>query len=55
MAKIFEVQMVCKVRKLVTVECETEDQAKNDPWEYAIDEQEMDQIDFEVVDVSEVG
>ena len=51
--KRFTVEMVCKVRKSVTVECETEEQARADPWEYATDEMEIDQIDWEVMDVQE--
>jgi hypothetical protein len=51
--KQFTVEMVCKVRKSVTVECDTEEQARKEPWEYATDETEIDQIDWEVMFVRE--
>jgi hypothetical protein len=51
--KTFTVDMICKVRKSVTCECENKEQAQNNPWEYAVDEREIDQIDYEVVNVSE--
>lgn len=50
---IFNVEMVCKVRKLVTVECDSEEIARTDPWEHATDEMEIDQIDWEVVCIVE--
>ena len=53
--KQFEVYMICKVRKVVTVECETEGQAENNPWDYAVNEQETEQIDWEVTSVTEVS
>ncbi len=47
----FEVTMVCTVRKLVTVQCEDEMQARNDPFGHAVYEQEIDQIDWEITKV----
>jgi hypothetical protein len=38
----------CKVTKEVVCEGCTVEQARNDPWEYAVDEREIDQIDWEV-------
>ena len=34
-------------------ECETEEQARDNPFEYAVDEQEIDQIDYDVISASE--
>lgn len=53
MKKQFSVVMECKIRKLVTVECERIDQAQNNPFSYAIDEIETDMIDWDVISVSE--
>ena len=52
-AKTFYVYMTCKVRKQVTCECETEEQAYEEPWEFATDEIEIDQVDWEVDEVKE--
>lgn len=49
----FSVTMECKVTKVVTVECETKEQAENNPWDYAVDEMEVDQLDWEVIKVEE--
>lgn len=54
MKQFYNVEMICTVRKLVTVECDNEQTAKNDPWEYATDEMEIDQINWEVVGVEKV-
>lgn len=54
MSKQYEVTMECIVRKLVTVEACTLEQAKTNPWEYAVDEIETEQVDWEVLRVKEV-
>ena len=53
MTKNWEITMKCEVRKLVYLENCTEDQANSDPWEYATDEREIEQIDWEVESVKE--
>ena len=47
------VQMKCTVTKTVVCEDCTEEDARTDPFEYAIDEQETSQIDYEVTSVEE--
>lgn len=47
----FVVRMRCVVIKEVVVEGCTEDQAHDDPFEYAVDETEVDQEDWEVIRV----
>lgn len=47
----FELTMRCVVTKVVTVQCDNEEQARNDPWEYATYEQEIDQVDYEITKV----
>lgn len=49
----FIVKMRCTVRKSVTVAGCTREQAESEPWEYAEDEQEVDQEDWEVLSVKE--
>lgn len=49
----WEVKMKCVVYKNVTCECETEDEARNNPWDHAVNEQETDQVDWEVLSVKE--
>jgi hypothetical protein len=49
----FAVTIRCVVKKVVTCEDCTEDQAWEDPFEFAVDEMEVDQIDWEVLDVKE--
>ena len=49
----FEVRMKCTVYKTVTVECETIEQAEDEPWDHVVDEVEIDQIDWEALDVEE--
>lgn len=51
--KQFSVQMKCVVYKEVTYECETEEEARNDPWDHSVDERETEQIDWEVLSVKE--
>lgn len=51
--KQYIVKMECKVIKQLTVECETIEQAEDEPWDHVVDEMETDQIDWEVLDVSE--
>lgn len=48
------VTVACRVKKQLTVEGCTEEQALEDPWEYAVDECEIDQYDWDVIDVREM-
>lgn len=41
-------RMRCVVTKVVTLENCTEAQARSDPWEFATDEQEVDQRDWDI-------
>lgn len=52
--KKYEVKMKCVVYKVVTVECESENTAWSEPWEHSTDEQEVDQVDWEVLSVTEI-
>jgi len=46
------VTMECVVRKLVTVDGEaSEEEVRADPWDLAIDEMEIDQVDWKVIKV----
>ena len=47
----YEVTMICKVRKVVTVQCDTKEQAMNYPFEFSTHELETDQLDWEVVNL----
>lgn len=49
----FIVSMRCVVRKEVVVTGCTRQQAETSPWEYAEDETETDQEDWEVLSVKE--
>ena len=51
----FSVTMECTVKKCVTCECETEEEARTNPWDYAVNEIEIDQTDFDVIDVTDEG
>ena len=51
--KQWEVKMKCVVTKTVTVECETEDEARNNPWDHAADELETGMEDWDVLSVKE--
>ncbi len=51
--KTYIVELVCTVRKSVTCQCETEAQALTDPFGHAIEELEIDQMDWEVRSVKE--
>ena len=53
MAKQWIVEMVCSVKKQVICEDCTEEQAYESPFDHAVDEIELEQIDWEVVDVKE--
>lgn len=46
------VTMRCTVVKEVICDNCTEEQATDDPWQYCVDERELDQPDWEVRDVS---
>jgi hypothetical protein len=50
----YELRMRCVVLKLVTCEGCTEEEARTNPWDFATDEIETDQIDWEVESVREV-
>jgi hypothetical protein len=47
----WSVTMQCTVRKLVTVENCTREEAEERPFEFAVDEIEVEQIDWEVLKV----
>lgn len=47
----FEVKMKCTIIKVVTVQCDDEQKAWDDPWEWATHEIETDQLDWEVLSV----
>jgi hypothetical protein len=47
----FVVYMKCRVTKAITCENCTEQQARESPFEFATDEQETDQLDWEVTRV----
>jgi hypothetical protein len=49
----FIVTMYCEVTKEVVVEDCTRSEAENNPWEYAVDESEIEQIDWKVTKVVE--
>lgn len=51
--KNWEVTMQCTVRKLVYCENCTREEAEKDTWEYATDEREIEQIDWEVESITE--
>jgi len=55
MKRTYEVAVECIVRKLVLCEGEnlTVEEVANNPWEYAENEREMDQIDWEVIQVTD--
>jgi len=51
--KSYIVSMECVVRKdVITFSC-TEDQARNDPWDYVESEIEIDQVDWKVISIME--
>lgn len=43
------VTMRCVVTKSVYLEGCTEEEASNNPWEFAVDEHEVEQIDWDVM------
>lgn len=47
----FFIRMRCTVEKMVTVEGCTEEEARNNPWDYAIDQYETGQYDWEILEV----
>lgn len=47
------VTMECKIRKEVTCESCTVDEAWSNPWDYATDEREIEQLGWTVTDVKE--
>jgi hypothetical protein len=53
MSKQFIVRMECQVTKILTCEGCTEEQARANPYDYAIDEREVDQVEYKVIDVEE--
>jgi hypothetical protein len=52
--KQFEVQMKCVVTKTVTVECETIEEAENNPWSHAVDAMETGMENWDVLSVKEI-
>ncbi len=51
--KNWTVEMKCVVYKTVDVEGCTEEEARKSPWDFAVDEMETDQIDWDVLSVKE--
>lgn len=49
----FEIMMRCGVYKVVTVQCDSEEEAREHPWEYCTDEQEVDQFDWEILSIEQ--
>jgi len=49
----WDVRMRCTVTKIVHCEDCTEEEARTDPFEHAVDEQEIEQVDWEVREVTE--
>jgi len=49
--RTFIVEMTVTVRKSVVVEAESLEEAEEHPWEHAVDEIEIDMIDWEVDNV----
>ncbi len=47
------VKLRCVVTKQVTYDGCTEDEAEKDPFEFAVDEVEVDQHDWQVIDIQE--
>jgi len=45
------VRLKCEVTKEVVCDDCTEEEAESDPFEHAVEETEIDQIDYQVVDV----
>ena len=52
--KDYEVRMRCVITKLVFCEASSEEEVRASPWEYANDEQELEQIDWEIISVKEI-
>jgi hypothetical protein len=46
------VRVRCKVMKVVVCENCTEEQAENEPFSFSVDEQEVEQYDWEVASVT---
>lgn len=53
MAK-YSVEMRCEIIKVVEVECDSEEEARNNPFEFATNEYEKDVISSEVIEVTEL-
>jgi len=51
--KQYSVNMRVTVNRIVTCEGCTEDQARNNPFDYAVNEQDADMVDWEVMSVTE--
>jgi len=47
------VTVKCKITKEIYVENCTEEEAKNNPWDYSIDEREVEQVSWEFVSTEE--
>ena len=52
--KTFEARVLCTIIKLVRCEAESLEDVEADPWEFAVDETEIDQVDWEVLSAKEV-
>jgi len=54
MSKQYEVTVICKVKKVITCANCSAAEAGENPFDFAVDEMETDQLDWEVTDVREV-
>lgn len=50
----FKLTMRCVITKVVEVEGCTEEDARTNPWEYAVSEQEVDQRDWDIERVERI-
>jgi hypothetical protein len=53
MKKNWNVEMRCTITKQVHLSACTEEEANENPWDYADDEVETEQIDWEIVSMKE--
>jgi len=49
----FDVRVRCVVIKSLTCDGPSEDAVRNDPWEYCIDETEIDKSDWDLISIKE--
>lgn len=51
---IFDVSVRCIIEKTITVECDTEEEAKNDPWDYVVEETETGMSTWTILSVKRI-